>query len=200
MMTASLTTFVVSVPCSSFRVPQFHNGGTARIAFLSNAVPIGHTVDLHPAVDIEAYTHGMSLGDPIHVILSPRDGVNSWIAGAQPGLPCICLFPVVFADRGGEARRSLSEIIIMAGTPVGDLCNGLPQTLTQELSHCYLKTEDRVYNWDNYALLAAEHPPGVNPLDNADTIAALVFFLWCLFQAPEWDFSTGKAVHRRIPG
>lgn len=116
------------------------------------------------------------------------------------GKPFIALFPLLFSAGGSRLRRSLSDLKVVPGMPVGDLSKGMAQTLTHERSHCVLWTVDLVYNWTKCAALAADPPEGANPLDNAETMSAIVFFLYYLVKKPEWDFSSGHAVRReRIP-
>jgi hypothetical protein len=119
------------------------------------------------------------------------------IAAAVPGRGLIFLFPVLFSAGQEILRRSLSEITIGEGTCVDDLWNGIAQTITHERSRCSLLTLDMVYRWDKCTVLAARHCQGTNLLDNADTVSAIVFFLWCLIARPELDFSTGRAEQRR---
>lgn len=207
MMTASFTMFVVSIVRSSYGIQYLIDGLSVRIASLSQTLPCRHTVDLHPVDDFKTYHARRHLGDPIHVVLNPRNVTEyspdqefiCWIALAKPKFPLVFMFPVLFSGARGDFRRSLSEVTIMAGTRIGNLFHGLAQILTHELSHCYLNTDDTEYNWDDCAFLAANPLPGVDPLDNADTVAGIVIFPWYLFHKPEWDSSTGKAVRRLIP-
>jgi hypothetical protein len=98
-------------------------------------------------------------------------------------------------------RRSLSNLTIREGDHVGDFDHNMAQLITHERTHCSLSTEDFEYGWDKCAILAAHPRPRVDPLENADSISAIVFYLCLLVCRPGWDFSEGIAQQRTpVPG
>jgi hypothetical protein len=162
---------------------------------------LGYKVHLDPDFNIDTCPKPKTLGLPINIIFPRRDSYDTnqpdtedpIIAGAIPEHGVIGFFLVSFSGERNYLRQRLSEISIEAGTYFGELWDGIAQTVTHEPSHCFLNTRDYVYRWHRCVLLAVRPLPGVDPSDNADTISAIIFFLYCLVQLPEWDFSDGTA-------
>lgn len=158
------------------------------------ALLLGPHVDRYQSLRVSAAY------SPIQVVLEPRNervtdaiGVGPTFASAHPGTTRISLYPVVFSPRGQEWRQTLDNINVTDGTYAGDLERGMPQLLTHERTHCFLYTRDLAYGWDRCVVPANWDGSGPDPLENADSVSAIIFFLWCLISKPEWDFSTGIA-------
>ncbi len=188
----------ILIPVLADIVQQLIERDADRIKLLAFGISPRRYVDLHPRTDFDPHSRRCAVGDPTHFVFWPHNRSQT-LAAARVGRPLIVLYPVLFSGAQDYLRRSLSELTVVAGTPIGSLSEGMAQTLTHEYSHCVLGTRDLCYNWDTCAHQAGISASGVDFLDNAETMSGIVFFLFCLVQFPQWDFSSGEAVQRLIP-